>query len=110
MTVANLPTARINCGLPFEITIVFEQLGEPVDLSAWTGRFAAAISYTDPAIVDVAPTLTDAGLIVVNLTDAQTLALQPYLGRCLVFQIDIESAGQAHRMQGKVQISTEIPA
>lgn len=110
MSIANLPTARINCGQPFDASIAFSLAGDPVDLTGWTGRFAIATSFDGPAIVDVTPTLTDAGLILVGLTDAQTRLLQPHVGRCLVFQIDIENAPDAHRMQGRVQISPEILA
>lgn len=109
MSIANLPTARIKCGQPFNADLFFEMNGAAVDLTGWSARFSIATAFLDPAIIETAPTLTNSGFILIALTDEQTLTLQPYAGSCLVFQIDIALGAEAHRMQGKVQIFPEIP-
>lgn len=108
MTVANLPTMEINCGQPFVASILFAQDGVAVDISSWSGRFSVSTEYNGATIVEVTPSLSALGVILVELTDAQTLTLQPYPNDCLVFQIDIAGASEAHRMQGKVKIYPEI--
>jgi hypothetical protein len=108
MSIANLPAARINCGQPFAMSIQFSEGSAPVDLSGWSARFAVATDYTEEAIVDAAPLLGGEGAIAVTLSSAQTFLLQPFAGRALVFQLDLEGDGQAHRMQGRVLISPEV--
>lgn len=110
MSVATLPLLSIKCGQSLPFVLFFEDADGPVDLTAWSGRFAVAEDYDQVAIVEVAPLLSAEGLVSATLTAEQTLLLQPYVtvGCPLVFQIDLAGDGQEHRLQGKVKLFPEI--
>ena len=113
MSVARLPAISINCGQVFSMTAtISDSAGVAVNLTAWTGRFRIAESYTATALLDVAPaSMTSAGVVTISLTAAQTLTLQAYAeSACLVFQIDADKNDltDAHRLQGKVDLFPEI--
>jgi hypothetical protein len=111
--VAPLPTIKVNCGQIFSMTAtISDSDNEPIDLTAWTGRFRVAEAFDGPAIIDIAPaSMTALGVITVNMSAAQTLTLQAYSDNCkLKFQIDADKNDNtdAHRLQGAVMLYPEI--
>lgn len=88
-----------------------DSAGTAINLTAWTGRFRVSETYDGADIISVAPvSMSSAGVVLIALTAAETLALQPYDDDCVVFQIDLDKDDntEAHRLQGKVKVYPEI--
>lgn len=108
-----IPPIQITQGLPFDLDLVWEEDGTPVDMTGWTGTFTAKAKFGDDTkLLTSTPTLGSAGEIAINLTGTEMASLpaQDRRGPVQVgfYQISVTNGTTGQIFQGDLYVSAAL--